>query len=136
MCCRWASTRCCAASTVRAGRALAPSAPGDRRCARGQARGRWSRTTGDLITVIRDELGIFQRHLGRVPGYRAYQPIAAVAPPGQILSAAGTQRRATPSIVGYRLGRGIVVDIGLAGFGSSLAANVDARSCSNRLLAR
>ena len=34
---------------------------------------------------------------------------------------------AQPAIIGYRLGRGLVIDIGLPGFGSSLARNFDAQ---------
>ena len=32
-----------------------------------------------------------------------------------------------PSIIGYRLGRGIVIDVGLPGFASSLRRSIDSR---------
>ena len=80
-----------------------------------------------LITVIPpDRLGIFSQTSGAFPGFDSYQPIRSVAAPGQIESKAGATTNA-PSIVGYRLGRGVVVDVGLVGFGSKLAHNVDAQ---------
>jgi hypothetical protein len=85
----------------------------------------------DLITVIEDGLHIFTGTSGAFQGYRWFEPIR-VTPPGRLLSAAGTTTATTP-IVGYRLGRGVVVDIGLVGFGSSLAHNVDARELAGRL---
>lgn len=87
---------------------------------------------GDLITVLKDDLGIFSGTSGALRGYRAYEPFASVAPPAQESSEAGTSTGA-PSIVGYQLGRGIVVDIGLPGFGSSLARNIDAQELVSRL---
>jgi FlgD Ig-like domain len=86
----------------------------------------------DLVTVIRDGLGIFSGTSGAFPGFRSFQPITAVASPGQILSEAGTSDKA-PSLVGYELGKGLVVDIGLVGFGSRLAGSVDAQELVNRL---
>jgi FlgD Ig-like domain len=80
-----------------------------------------------LITVIPpDRLGIFSQTSGAFPGFDSYQPIRSVAAPGQVESRAGATTGA-PSIVGYRLGRGVVVDVGLVGFGSRLAHNVDAQ---------
>jgi hypothetical protein len=79
----------------------------------------------DLITVIQDELHIFSATSGAFQGYSSFEPIQVVAP-GRLLSAAGNTNT-TPSIVGYQLGRGDVVDVGLVGFGSSLAGNVDAK---------
>ena len=46
--------------------------------------------------------------------------------PATIASSAGVSN-AEPSIVGYRLGQGVVVDIGLPGFGVSLRHNLDAQ---------
>ncbi len=83
-------------------------------------------TGGSLIFVARDGLHIFSGTSRLLSGYRSYQPIGSVAAPAAIASAAGVTA-AQPSIVGYRLGRGIVVDIGLPGFAGSLSSNVDAR---------
>jgi hypothetical protein len=80
-----------------------------------------------LTTVIPpDRLGIFSKTSGAFPGFDSYQPIRMVTAPGQGESKAGATTSA-PSIVGYRLGRGVVVDVGLVGFGSRLAHNVDAQ---------
>jgi hypothetical protein len=94
--------------------------------------------SNNLITVFRDGLGIFSQTSGAFPGFHNYQSIPSVAAPGQVASEAGATT-GTPSIVGYRLGRGIVVDIRLIGFGSSLAHNVNAQELTNslwRLLSR
>ena len=84
----------------------------------------------DLITVIRDGLGIFTNTSGAFSGYRSFEPITP--PPSHTVSEAATST-AGPSIVGYRLGKGLVVDIGLVGFGSSLARNVDAKELISRV---
>jgi FlgD Ig-like domain/N,N-dimethylformamidase beta subunit-like, C-terminal len=88
--------------------------------------------SSNLITVIRDGLGIFSQTSGAFPGFHDYQSISSVAAPGQVESEAGATTSA-PSIVGYRLERGTVVDVGLIGFGSSLAHNVDAQELTNSL---
>jgi hypothetical protein len=87
----------------------------------------------DSILVIRDGLGIFTGTSGAFQGFGAYQPFTGLSQPGQqILSAAGASST-TPSIIGYRFGRGIVIDVGLPGFGSSLAGSVDAQELTRRL---
>jgi hypothetical protein len=88
--------------------------------------------SSNLITVIRDGLGIFAQTSGAFPGFHNYQSIPSVAAPAQVASEAGATTSA-PSIVGYRLERGTVVDIGLIGFGSALAHNVDAQELTNSL---
>jgi hypothetical protein len=85
-----------------------------------------------LLIVIRDDLGIFTSTSGAFAGYSSYQPITSVAAPAQVLSEAGVSYT-EPSIVGYRLSRGTVVDIALPGFGSSLAHDVDAQELISRL---
>jgi hypothetical protein len=80
---------------------------------------------GALILVDKDGLNIFRGTSGALRGYRSYQPIVAVAAPAAIVSAAGASN-AEPSVVGYRLGHGVVVDIGLPGFASSLRHDLDA----------
>jgi hypothetical protein len=80
---------------------------------------------GTLILVDKDGLHIFRNTSGALRGYRSYQPIVSVVAPAAIASAAGVSN-AQPSVVGYRLGHGVVVDIGLPGFGTSLRHNLDA----------
>jgi hypothetical protein len=55
-----------------------------------------------------------------------------VASSDQVLAQAGTSNGAS-AILAYGLGRGTVVDIGLPGYGSALAHDVDAKELWNRL---
>jgi hypothetical protein len=111
--------------TISGGEALDPTAPTavDALLARP---GPLAVTHGALILVDSDGLGIFSQTSPSLRGYSAYQPIEAVQAPASLVSAAGVTPSQT-SIAGYRLGRGAVVDIGLPGFASSLATNLDAR---------
>jgi hypothetical protein len=52
--------------------------------------------------------------------------------PARIVAEAGTTSQ-TPSIVGYRLGSGAVLDIGLPAFTASLAHDVDTQELLRRL---
>ena len=81
---------------------------------------------GALILVDHDGLHIFSGTSGALRGYGSYQPIDSVAAPAAIASTAGVSA-AAHAVVGYRLGQGAVVDIGLPGFGASLRHNVDAQ---------
>jgi hypothetical protein len=87
--------------------------------------GRLVSARGTLILVDKDGLNIFRGTSGALRGYRSYQPITSVTPPAAIVTAAGASK-AEPSVVGYRLGHGVVVDIGLPGFSLSLRHNLDA----------
>jgi FlgD Ig-like domain len=87
----------------------------------------------DFVLVGHDGLRIFSTTSGAFSGYPSFQQFAGVAPPaGPIVSAAGTST-STDSIIGFPLGRGTVVEVGLVGFGSSLARNTDAQELVNRL---
>jgi hypothetical protein len=86
------------------------------------------------IAQISDGLGIFTGTPGAFGGFRSYEPIPSVAPPAQVVSEAGATG-AAPSIVGYKLGRGVVVDIALPGFGSRLAHDAAARELVSRVWA-
>jgi hypothetical protein len=89
-------------------------------------------THGALILTATDGLGIFSGTSGALRGYRSYQPFPSVTAPESIASAAGVST-ADPAIIGYRLGRGIVIDVGLPGFGTSLAHNFDAQQLLGRI---
>jgi hypothetical protein len=117
--------------TVSNGRALDPSGPHttDALLARP---GRVVSSAGTLILVDKDGLHIFSGTSNALRGYSSYEPIPAVAPPASIASAAGASS-SQPSIIGYRLGRGIVIDIALPGFGASLARNFDAQQLIGRI---
>lgn len=92
--------------------------------------------SGGLILVLNDGLGIFTTTSQAFPGFKSFQPItppdAAASAPS---SAAGTSD-SNVSIVGFKVGRGTVVEVGLPGFGASLAPsahNVDAQELVRQL---
>ena len=88
----------------------------------------------DFILVIKDGLGIFATTSGAFSHFPVFQPFGDLAPPaGPIASAAGTSNQ-TPSIIGFPLGHGTVVEVGLPSFGMSLAGgNTDAQELVQRL---
>ena len=86
-----------------------------------------------LIGVIEDHLGIFSGTSGLFRGFTSYQPFAPVQPPAKLLSAAGATSTA-PAVIGYQLGRGDVVDMGLPDLGSLLAHDVDAQQLISQAL--
>lgn len=98
--------------TVRGGRAFDPTAPA-RTNALGATPGAVMSGGGAPLTVLRDDLGIFH---GTLPGAGSFEPLSG----GGLLSAAETAD-GRAAIIGYQLGRGTVVDVGLVGFGSRLA---------------
>jgi hypothetical protein len=79
-----------------------------------------------LIGVLTDGLGIFSATSGVFSGFDSYQPFAPLVSGDDVASDAGVSAT-SPSIIGYRLGRGTVVDIGLPGFASRLAHDLDAK---------
>jgi hypothetical protein len=113
---------------VRAGVASHPSAAADADLF-GVRVGRLVTGNRELITSIVDHLGLFFTGSGAFPGYSSF---AVLQPPRAPLSSAGTSDQ-TLSIVGFGLGRGTVVEVGLAGFGASLSGNVDAQEFVGRL---
>lgn len=115
--------------TVQGGQALRPSAPAPEDIF-GVRRGPVVSTARELITVSQDALGIFSNTSGALPGYRSYEQLAPGTAP--FASAAGVGGQAA-SVAGFPLGRGVVVEIGLEGFGTSLAHNVDAQELIARL---
>jgi hypothetical protein len=116
--------------TVTGGRAVRPTGASRRDALAGQP-GALIRHNTRPLTAQADQLGIFQGTTGSFPGYADLQPMTVTAP-GQLLSdaAAGS---APPSIVGYQLGVGTVIDIGLQGFGSTLGRRPDARKLIDRI---
>jgi hypothetical protein len=88
----------------------------------------------DFILVIKDRLGIFSTTSAAFPGFSAFQPFESVAAPaGPIASAAGTSNT-TAAIIGFPRGRGIVIEIGLPGFGTSLVhGDTDTQELTRRL---
>jgi hypothetical protein len=85
-----------------------------------------------LILVAKDGLHLFSGTSGALRGVRSYQSFAPVTAYGSVASAAGVAT-ARPSIIGYRAGRGVVIDVGLPGFGSILLHSFDARQLLGRI---
>jgi len=118
-------------ATIKGNQALGPSPPSSTDVLGGRP-GPLVHGNTEPIVVIRDQLGIFNGTSGTFDGFGSFEPIPTVAPPSTILSAAGTTTQ-TPSIIGYRLGSGIVVEIALPAFTSSLAHDVDTQELIRRL---
>jgi hypothetical protein len=87
---------------------------------------------GEFIGVLTDGLGIFSTTSGVFSGFGSYQPFAPTVSGEQVASEAGVSST-SPSIIGYRLGRGMVVDIGLPGFGSRVGRDLDAKELINQV---
>jgi hypothetical protein len=83
-------------------------------------------THGTLLLVQRDQLGLFAGGASPLSGYPTYQPFGPPQHPARLLSSLGVSR-ASPTVIGYALGQGRVVDIGLPGFAASLAHHVEAQ---------
>jgi flagellar hook assembly protein FlgD len=116
---------------VAAGRAHNPSAP---RAADifGAHSGPLTATRGALILAGKDELKLFTGTSGAFRGFSSYQPFTSVTLPLTIASAAGTTTSSS-AIIGFRLGRGTVIEIGIPGFGAALARKFDAQQILSRI---
>jgi len=86
-------------------------------------------TGQNLITVIDDQLHLFGSTLA-FPGFSSYELITP--PNGVPTSLAGTAD-GTPTITGFRVGTGTVVEVGLPGFNASLTGNVDSQELFDRI---
>jgi hypothetical protein len=86
----------------------------------------------EAIVAVSDGLGLFNGTSSTFSGFSSFEPIVAVAAPGRIVAEAGTTTQ-TPSIVAYRLGSGVVIEIGLPAFTTSLAHDVDAKELLHRV---
>jgi FlgD Ig-like domain len=117
--------------TLSGGRALDPR-PAEPTDVLGARKGALVTGNHDLILPQQDGLGLFSGSGGALRGYPAYEPITSVSAAGKISTSAGANPSA-PSVVGYTLGHGVVVDIGLAGFAQSLEHNVGAQELVTRL---
>jgi flagellar hook assembly protein FlgD len=116
--------------TVSAGVASDPSAPHqvDALLARPET---VRPTGGSLLLVDANHQGLFSGTAQALTGFRSYQAFGGVQAPARLLTSAGVSP-SSPAVIGYALGRGAVVDIGLPGFGSALARNVTAQDLIGR----
>ena len=101
-----------------------------------QARpGAVSRTGGSLLLVDRNGQHLFASRSEALSGFRSYQTFGPIQAPAHLLTSVGVSP-GTPAVIGYTLGRGMVVDVGLPGFGSALAHNVTAQGLVGRVWAQ
>jgi hypothetical protein len=80
---------------------------------------------GSLLLVQRNRQGLFSAGAQALTGFRRFQTFGPVQAPARLLTSVGVSAQ-SPAVVGYALGRGAVVDVGLPGFGSVVAHNVTA----------
>jgi hypothetical protein len=116
--------------TVSGGVASDPSAPHDVDVLSARPQG-LHRTGGALLLVDRNRQNLFGPTAQALSGFHAYQQFGPVGSPGRLLTVAGVSPE-NPAVIGYALGRGAVVDVGLPGFGEALAHNVTAQQLVNR----
>lgn len=82
----------------------------------------------------RDELGLLAGTDGLVGLWRVFEPSAGLIPDARLETAAGRDR-GRPALVGYRLGEGIVVRIGVPGWAAALDDGQEEASVTRRIVA-
>ncbi len=117
--------------TVAGNRALDPTAP-SATDALGARLGGLAAKTVAPVAVASDGLGLFTGVTAPLAGFRTYQPVLSVAAPGHIESSAAPMG-GSPAIVGYGLGAGIVVDLGVPRFGAALSGDAAARQLIDQI---
>jgi FlgD Ig-like domain len=117
--------------TVAGNRALNPTPPSGVDALGARVGGLASKTAAP-VTVSSDGLGLFTGVSAPLAGFRTYQPVLSVAPPGHVESSAAPAG-GSPAIVGYGLGGGIVVDLGVPGFGAALSSDAAARELIDQI---
>jgi len=83
-------------------------------------------TGGSLLLVQRNRQGLFPGGVQELTGFRRFQTFGPVQAPAKLLTSVGVSTR-SPALIGYRLGRGAVVDVGLPGFGTVVAHDATAQ---------
>ena len=119
--------------TVAGNRALDPTPPSATDALGARPGGLASKTAAPVV-VTTDTLGLFTGVAAPLGGFRSYQPVGSVAAPGRVQSSA-EPGGGSPAIVGYALGNGIVIDLGVPGFGSALSRDAGARQLLDRIWA-
>jgi flagellar hook assembly protein FlgD len=89
------------------------------------------RTHGALLIVDRDRLNLFPPTAQALSGFHVYQAFGPVQAPARLLTAVGVSA-SSPAVIGYALGRGTVLDVGLPSFGTKVAGNVTAQELLGR----
>ncbi|HET9124525.1 MAG TPA: hypothetical protein VFN65_06540, partial [Solirubrobacteraceae bacterium] len=88
-------------------------------------------TGGSLLLVQKNRQGLFSGGAQALTGFSRFQAFGPVQSPARLLTSVGVSAQ-SPAVIGYALGRGAVVDVGLPGFGRALAANVTAQDLLGR----
>ncbi|HTU31833.1 MAG TPA: N,N-dimethylformamidase beta subunit family domain-containing protein [Solirubrobacteraceae bacterium] len=83
-------------------------------------------TGGSLLLVQRNGQGLFPGGVQELTGFRRFQTFGPVQAPARLLTSVGVSAQ-SPAVIGYRLGRGAVLDVGLPGFGKVVAHDVTAQ---------
>jgi FlgD Ig-like domain len=117
--------------TVAGNRALDPTRPSATDALGARVGGLASKTAAPAV-VTSDGLGLFTGVSAPLAGFRTYQPVTSVAAPARVESSAAPSG-GSPAIVGYGLGDGIVVDLGVPGFGAALSSDADAQQLIDQI---
>jgi flagellar hook assembly protein FlgD len=88
-------------------------------------------TGGSLLLVDANHQGLFSNTAQALTGFHSFQAFDGVQAPARLLTSAGVSS-SSPAVIGYALGLGAIVDVGLPGFGSELARNVTAQDLMGR----
>ena len=118
--------------TVTGDRALHPTGP-SLADALGARVGALAVKSAAPVNVASDGLGLFEGVSAPLNGFRFYQPIAGVLAPGRVMSSAAPAAGGNPAIVGYALGNGVVIDLGVPGFGAALSRDPGAAQLIDRI---
>jgi FlgD Ig-like domain len=117
--------------TVAGNRALDPTAPSAVDALGARVGGLAAKTVAP-VTVTSDGLGLFAGVSAPLAGFLTYQPVLSVVAPGRVQSSAGPSG-GRPAIVGYGLGGGIVIDLGVPGFGAALPRDAGAQQLIDQM---
>lgn len=118
---------------LRGGRLVAPSPPASTDALGGRI-GAPVRGSSEIVSSWLDEVGLFRGTSGIFPGFSRFTPVTGVAPPAQLVAAAGPAQ-GVGAIASWRLGSGRVVRIGLPDWEPHLTDDPDAQQLTDRLWA-
>jgi hypothetical protein len=93
-----------------------------------------ARTSPAPLARFRDGLGLFAGTDGLVGQWQQLEASDGLVPGARLETAAGRDPR-RPALVGYRLGRGVVVRVGVPGWASALGTDLETRKVTDRIWA-
>jgi FlgD Ig-like domain len=95
----------------------------------GAKHGPLTKTGGDLITELEDQLEI----LNAAPAFSGFKAFEPIEPPAGVKASLAGIADGAPAVAAFELGTGYVVEVGLPAFNSTLAADVDSQELLNRI---